>query len=156
MNIRSISVVALAAMCAIVCGCQSTGVKEPNAATAAKLSSAHHSEKATVVVYRPRSALGAILSPTVQIDGKSLVDIDNGHVFVGTVAPGHHVFQIENQNSGTEVTLKSGGTIYLKVEIEPGFWKGNGKLTQVAPEQGEFEAKRLELIDPEQIAPAFR
>jgi hypothetical protein len=40
--------------------------------------------------------------------------------------------------------------------LEPGFWKGNGKLTQVMPEQGKFEAKRLELIDPEQIAPAFR
>ena len=30
-------------------------------------------------------------------------------------------------------------------------WKGNGKLTQSVPEQGEFEAKRCEPINSEQI-----
>lgn len=144
-------------MCAFIAACQTTGPTAPNAATAAKLSSAKHASKVTVVIYRPQNYLGGMLSPTVQLDGKSLVDIDNGRVFIGAIPPGHHVFQIENQESGTEATLTPGSAIYLKVEIVPGVWKGNGKLTQVAPEQGEFEAKRLELIKPSQIDdPAFR
>jgi uncharacterized protein DUF2846 len=154
MNQHSISVLVLVPLCVILCACESTA-RQPDAATVAKLS-ASHSDKATVVVYRPRNSLGGLLSPTVQVDGKSLVDIDNGRVFVGVVSPGRHVFQIENQNSGTEATLKSGSKIYLKVEIEPGMWKGRGKLTQVAPEQGEFEAKRLKLISTEQIAASYR
>jgi hypothetical protein len=154
MNQHSISALILVPFCALLCACESTG-RQPDAATVAKLS-ASRSDRATVVVYRPRNSLGGLLSPTVQVDGKSLVDIDNGRVFVGVISPGHHVFQIENQNSGTEVTLKSGSKIYLKVEIEPGMWKGRGKLTQMAPEQGEFEAKRLKLISTEQIAPTYR
>lgn len=110
-----------------------------------------------MVIYRPQNYLGGMLSPTVQLDGKSLVDMDNGRVFIGAILPGHHIFEIENQKSGTEVTLKPGSIIYLKVEIVPGVWKGNGQLTQVALEQGEFEAKRLELIKPSQIDdPSFR
>ena len=85
------------------------------------------------------------------MDGKELVNISNGTVFVAAIPPGHHVFQIRNQESGTEATLKAGDSIYLKVEIVPGMWKGNGKLTQSAPEQGEFEAKRCRPINSEQI-----
>ena len=147
-------VVVLLSAAAVLCSCETT--KNPDPATVARLSSTGRSGTATVIVYRPHNSLGGMLSPTVQIDGKSLVDIDNGRVFIGAIPPGHHVFNVENQNSGTEVTLKSGGKIYLKVEIEPGMWKGHGKITQVAGEQGEFEAKRLKLIDAEQIAPAYR
>lgn len=142
---------------AFLAACQTTGPTSPNTATVAKLSSAKHAGKVTVVIYRPRNYMGGMLSPTVQLDGKPLVDIDNGRVFIGAISPGHHIFEIENQKSGTEVTLKAGSSIYLKVEIVPGVWKGNGQITQMAPEQGEFEAKRLELIKPGQIDdPAFR
>lgn len=155
MNVRSLFFAVMT--CAFLAACQTTGPTSPNAATAAKLSSTKHAGKVTVVIYRPRNYMGGMLSPTVQLDGKSLVDIDNGRVFIGTIPPGHHIFEIENQKSGTEATLKPGSAIYLKVEILPGVWKGNGQLTQVAPEQGEFEAKRLELIKPSQIDdPAFR
>ncbi len=143
-------------VCGILCSCETDAMRQPNAATVARLSAAARPGTATVVVYRPRNYMGGLLSPTVQADGKSLVDIDNGRVFIGAISAGHHVFQIEDENSGTEVTLKPGSKIYLKVEIEPGMWHGKGKLTQVAAEQGEFEAKRLEMIKAEQIAPAHR
>jgi hypothetical protein len=32
-----------------------------------------------------------------------------------------------------------------------GMWKGGGRLSQMAPEQGSFEAQRLQLIDPNEI-----
>ena len=152
MNLRPIFLfVSVVATCALLTACASSGVKPANPATVSKISSAKKSGKPVLVVYRPRNSLGGLLSPSVEMDGKELVNISNGTVFVAAIPPGHHVFQIRNQESGTEVTLKAGDSIYLKVEIVPGMWKGNGKLTQSAPEQGEFEAKRCEPINSEQI-----
>jgi 3-keto-disaccharide hydrolase len=74
----------------------------------AKLAATHRSGKGTVVVYRPGNFMGSAPSHAVQIDGKSLVNINNGRVFVGAISPGDHVFQIANQDSGTEVPLKPG------------------------------------------------
>ena len=107
-----------------------------------------------MVVYRSSNTFGAFLRPTVTLNGKDLVNIGNGRVFVGTLRPGHHVFEMDDKKSGTEVDLKAGQSVYLKVEIVPGIWKGGGKLTQVAPEQGQFEAKRLELIPVKEIEDA--
>lgn len=59
--------------------------------------------------------------------------------------------------SGAELDLRPGQSYYLKVEIVPGFWKGGGKMTYVAPEQGGLEVQGLELIDAKEIEdPAFR
>ena len=112
---------------------------------------------ATIVIYRPNNSLGAFITPTVMLNGKELINIGNGRVFVAAIAPSRYVVEMDNKKSGTEVTLKSGSSVYLKVEMVPGTWIGKGKLTQVAPEQGEFEAKKLELINPKEIEdPSFR
>jgi hypothetical protein len=132
-------------------------VKPVNPAVAAKFSSVNQRQMATMVIYRPRNSLGAWVSPTVMLDGRDLISIANGRVFVSAIAPGRHVFEMDNKRSGTEVSLKAGSSVYLKVEIVPGVWHGSGNLTQVAPEQGEFEAKRLEVLDLDDIEdPSFR
>jgi len=43
---------------------------------------------------------------------------------------------MDDGTSGAEIDLRPGQSYYLKVEIVPGFWKGGGKMTYVAPEQG--------------------
>ena len=53
--------------------------------------------------------------------------------------------------SGTTVDLKPGHDVYLKIDIVEGFWKGGGKMTQVAPQQGTYEATRLDLIETKEI-----
>jgi hypothetical protein len=142
-------------ICAVLAGCETTPTN-PDAATVSKLSSTGRSGSAAAVIYRPGHYAGSMLSPTIQIDGKDLVDIDNGRVCVVSIPPGHHVFNVDNQDSRTEVTLRPGSKVYLKVVIIPGMWKGNGEITQVVADQGESEAKRLKLIDPSQIAPGYR
>ncbi|MFT3791972.1 MAG: hypothetical protein QM741_13055 [Rudaea sp.] len=106
---------------------------------------------ATMVVYRPSNFMGSGLRPTIELDGKDLANIGNGRVFVSGISPGHHVFEMDDKNSGTAVELKPGDEIYLKVEIVPGFWKGGGKITQVAAQQGMYEAMRLDPIEPKEI-----
>jgi Protein of unknown function (DUF2846) len=134
----------------------SSATKPANPQVLAKLH-AIDKTKATMVIYRPREYMGAALRPTVVLDGKDLVNIGNGKVFVAALSPGHHTFEMDDKKSGTTVDLKAGEEVYLKIEIVPGFWKGGGKMTQVAPQQGTYEATRLDLIEPNEIEdPRFR
>jgi hypothetical protein len=128
----------------------SSATKPANPQVLAKLH-AIDKTKATMVVYRPREYMGAALRPTVVLDGKDLVNIGNGKVFVAGLSPGHHTFEMDDKKSGTSVDLKPGQEVYLKIEIVPGFWKGGGKMTQVAPQQGNYEATRLDLIELKEI-----
>lgn len=131
--------------------CASGTVKPSNPAVVARLHSVDRAQKATVVVYRPAEFQGSALRPTVVMNGRDMVNIGNGRVFIGAVPPGHYAFEMDDKRSGTELDLKSGSELFMKVEIVPGFWKGGGKLTQVAPEQGTYEASRLQLIEPKEI-----
>ena len=40
---------------------------------------------------------------------------------------------------------------FFDIDPQTGFWKGGGKLTQVTPQQGGYEATRLDLIEPKEI-----
>ena len=143
------------AICAVA-GCASEGVRHVSPAAVAKLQSVP-STMARVVIYREGRALGALLRPTVTVNGKDLVNIGNGRVFVGAFRPGHYVFEANDKNSGTELDLKPGSSIFIRMEIVPGIWKGSGRLLQVAPEQGAFEAKRLTPVDLSDIEdPSYR
>jgi hypothetical protein len=137
--------------------CATHEVAPPNPEVQQKLQAIDRSQSAVMVVYRPSEAFGSALRPTVVLDGKDLVNIGNGEVFVSAISPGSYVFEMDNKKSGTQITLKPGDDVYLKIEIVPGAWKGSGKLTQVAPQQGGYEATRLELISTREIEiPAYQ
>ncbi len=110
-----------------------------------------------VAMYREGNFYGSALRPTVVLNGNDLVNVGNGRVSVSAIPSGHYVFEMDDRKSGTEVDLKPGQAVYMKVEVVQGFWKGGGRLLQVAPEQGAFEAKRLEPVNGLEIEnPAFR
>ncbi len=132
-------------------GCATTGVKPTNPAVMRKLDEINKGTMATVVIYRESSFNGGGLRPTVMLDGHDFVNLGNGRVFVGAFRPGHYVFEMDDKKSGTELNLAAGQTVYMKMEIVPGFWKGGGRLLQIAPEQGAFEAKRLKLMPSREI-----
>ena len=138
-------------LAASLTACATSATKPPNPQVVARMHAVDRARMATVVVYRPREMLGAALRPTVVLDGKDLLNIGNGKVFVAPIKPGHYTFEMDDKKSGTQVNLKNGQVVYIKIEIVPGFWKGGGKLTQVAQEQGEYEATRLDLIEAKEI-----
>jgi len=135
----------------------SSETKPANPLVLSKLRAIDKSKMATMVVYRPREYMGAALRPTVVLGGKDLVNIGNGKVFVAALPPGSHTFEMDDKKSGTTVNLKPGDEVYLKIEIVPGFWKGGGKMTQVATQQGNYEATRLDPIELKEIEdPRYR
>ena len=136
---------------ALVAGCATTGVQPANPAVMQRLNSVNQTQMATVVIYRESNFYGAALRPTVTLNGEDFVNVGNGRVFIGAFRPGHYVFEMDDKKSGTEVDLTPGKVVYMKVELVTGFWKGGGKLLQMAPEQGAFEAKRLELMPANEI-----
>jgi hypothetical protein len=156
MPTRIASTLLVAVSCILFAGCATTGVSPVNPVVVSKLQSVG-SQSAAVVIYREKNYAGYALRPTVMLDGRDFVHIGNGRVFVGAFRPGHYVFQMDDKKSGTELNLRPGQTAYMKVEIVPGFWKGGGRMTQMAPEQGSFEARRLQLIESNEIElPAYR
>lgn len=148
-------------LCLSVCifssACATTGVKPTNPAVVAKINAVDKSSMATVVIYRESNFYGSALRPTVMLGGKEFVNIGNGVVFVGAFRPGHYTFEMDDKKSGTEIDLPAGKSVFMKVAVVSGLWKGGGRLTQMAPEQGAFEAKRLNLISANEIEiPAYR
>ncbi len=141
----------LFAACLLLGGCATTGVKLTNPAVVQKLNSIDKASMATVVIYREGNFMGGGLRPTVMLNGKDFVNIGSGRVFIGKFSPGHYAFEMDDRKSGTEVDLHAGQVLYMKVEIVPGFWKGGGRLTQMAPEQGAFESRRLQLLPANEI-----
>ena len=82
------------------------------------------------------------------------MNIGNGRVFVAALNPGRYMIEMDDKKSGAELDLKAGDSAYFKTEIVPGMWKGGGRLLKVLPEQGIFEAKKLEPVPSDEIEKA--
>ena len=149
MNTRIVSLFCLA-LIPTLGGCATTGVKPTNPAVMRKFDEIDKRDNGDGSHLSGKQFHGVGLRPTVMLDGHDFVNVGNGRVFVGAFRPGHYVFEMDDKKSGTELNLAAGQTVYMKMEIVPGFWKGGGRLLQMAPEQGAFEAKRLELM-PSQV-----
>lgn len=126
-------------------------------APAASVEGLSPEEIATVYIYRPKDFMGFALHPTVMLDGKDLINIGNGRLFVGRFPPGRRMFKMDDGKSGAELDLEAGQAYYLQVVIVPGFWKGGGRMSHVTPQQGSVEIQDLKPIELEEIEdPVFR
>ncbi|MGZ8831414.1 MAG: DUF2846 domain-containing protein [Thermoanaerobaculia bacterium] len=114
-------------------------------------------DMATVYIYRPKAFVGFALHPTVMLDGQDLINVANGTVWAGNFKPGHYVFQMDDKKSGAELDLQAGELYYFRVEIVPGMWKGGGRMTLMAKEQGSLEIKNLAPLAPTEVEhPMFK
>jgi Protein of unknown function (DUF2846) len=114
-------------------------------------------DAATVSIYRPKAFGGFALHPTVMLDGQDLVNIANGTVWSGKFKPGHRKFQMDDKQSGAEIDLKAGESYYFRVEIVPGLWKGGGRMTMMAKEQGSLDVQNLAPLSKNEVVhPAFK
>jgi hypothetical protein len=112
---------------------------------------------ATVYIYRPKAFVGFALHPTVMLDGKDLINVVNGTVWAGNFKPGKYLFQMDDKKSGAELDLKPGEIYYFRVEVVPGMWKGGGRMTLMAKEQGSVEIKGLNPLNPNEVVhPMFK
>jgi len=92
-------------------------------------------------VYRARRFVGSGLAPSIFVDDKEVVRIGNGRRATIKLTPGAHTVRSDDKSSAIALDAKSGQEYYVRVDEEPGAWKGHGKLTLLMPEQGSAEYK---------------
>lgn len=109
------------------------------------------SDKATVYVYRYKKYVGSALEPSVYCDEVQLARMDNGRFFVMHLSPGKHTFRSTDRQTGIEINVEAGREYYIRVDISPGFFKGQGALTLMQNEQGAYEIKKLKPLAASKI-----
>ena len=107
--------------------------------------------KPKIYFYRIKQFTGSALEPTVYCDEKELARMDNGRYFVVTLEPGKHTCRMGDKQTGFEVDMKPGEEYYAKISIEMGVFKGRGRLTLLAKEQGAFELKKVKPLGADKV-----
>ena len=107
--------------------------------------------KPKIYFYRIKQFTGSALEPSVYCDEKELARMDNGRYFVVTLEPGKHTCRMGDKQTGFEVDMKPGEEYYAKVSIEVGVFKGRGRLTLLAKEQGAFELKKVKPLGADKV-----
>ncbi len=126
---------------------QSTETKiEPQPSSTPVESTKATVDTVTVIFYRYKAFVGSALEPGVFCDDVEIAKMDNGRWFKAMIAPGKHVLQSNDKQSGIELDLKAGEEYYIRVDLVAGFWKGHGRVTLVPKEQGAFEIEKLKVL----------
>jgi hypothetical protein len=107
--------------------------------------------KPKLYFYRIKQFTGSALEPTVFCDEKELARMDNGRYFVVTLEPGKHTCRMGDKQTGFEIDMKPGEEYYAKITIEAGVFKGRGRLTLLAKEQGAFELKKVKPLAADKV-----
>lgn len=101
--------------------------------------------------YRYNQMQGIMLRPSVFVDGKKILRMDNGSFYDADLPAGEHTFYAEDKQAGAVVTLEPGKEYYFRTDLQVGFLKGHFRLTMVMPEQGKFDLAKLKPLDKESL-----
>lgn len=135
-----------------ICNAQDpTPAASPTPAPATETPAVVSDAKPKIYFYRIKQFTGSALEPTVYCDEKELARMDNGRYFVVTLDPGKHTCRMGDKQTGFEVDMKPGEEYYAKVSIEMGVFKGRGRLTLLAKEQGAFELKKVKPLGADKV-----
>ncbi|MBI4916260.1 MAG: DUF2846 domain-containing protein [Acidobacteria bacterium] len=92
-----------------------------------------------VVVYRQKRIVGAALNTSVYLDGTEVADLDPGTYVKVKATPGQHRMWADEERDAQTVTVAAGTTVYFRMELVPGLWKGHGRLVAVDAADGAAE-----------------
>jgi hypothetical protein len=122
-------------------------------ATAEKAPAAHSAQAGTSVgllhVYRQRRFVGSALAPSIFVDDQQVARVGNGRRFTARLTPGTHAIRSDDKSSSISLDVKAGQDYYVRIDEEPGAWKGHGKLTLLQSEQGKPEYALVKPVEPE-------
>ena len=100
-----------------------------------------------IYFYRTANPLGAVIQPSVRLDGVVVGDsIPNG-VFFCDVAPGRHTASVRSEvENSAEVDVAAGRSTYVKMDRGAGWLYARVQIEVVPPETGASEAAASTLI----------
>lgn len=97
----------------------------------------------TIVMYRPRTLVGAAVGCPIRIKGIEVVELGRGKYFEMPVEAGRHI--LTNKTSSIEVNVEPGETRYVRCHMAAGFLAARAKLEIVGPESFEPDRDKYEL-----------
>jgi hypothetical protein len=100
-------------------------------------------------VYRQRRFVGSALAPSIYVDDQQLARVGNGRRFTAKLTPGTHAIRSDDKSSSVSLDVKPGQDYYVRIDEEPGAWKGHGKLTLPQSEQGKPEYALVKPVETE-------
>lgn len=127
----------------------SPGTPPPSSAPAPV--SGQDDSKATVYVYRPGKFMGKALEPSVFLDDKKLLDMDNARYFALKLDAGRHILRSNEKDSEIDQTWEAGKTYYVKITIAAGMMKGHGQMGMVADKLALKEIQKLRPLDSDHV-----
>ncbi len=110
---------------------------------------------ARLVIYRT-SPFGLLIQPDYLVDGRKAGTAQPGAFVMCDLAPGKHsvsvanipiALPLTNEPDAVTVTLRAGGTTYLRAEPRTGIVAGTVTLTHVAESQGRGDVASLNRIE---------
>ena len=100
-----------------------------------------------IVLYRPSSALAAVLRMPITVDGTPIGSLANGGFLTRSVPPGQYLVQTTAPSvagvSNVSVSLSAGQTVYIRGETALGYPTGRAKLFQVSAGQAKSEIAKM-------------
>ncbi|MFZ5787272.1 MAG: DUF2846 domain-containing protein [Acidobacteriota bacterium] len=145
---------------ALMAGCSSsasrpeaapTPAPEPTPAPAAAPATADTADAGFIVVYRQKRIVGLALNTSVYLDGTETAELDPGTYVRLKAAPGTHRMWADEEKDAVEVTIEAGKTLYFRMDLVPGLWKGHGKMAAMSESAGAAEFASFELKRAEKI-----
>lgn len=114
---------------------------QPAKAAATPQASSDAAEPSCLCVYRARRYAGGALAPSIYVDDRHVARVGSGRRIAVKLTAGERTIHSDDKSSSISLDVKPGETYFVRIDEEPGFWKGHGKLTLVFPEQGVAEYK---------------
>lgn len=154
--------VAFALLAILTVGCSSTApapapaatpvaAAAPPAGAAEVVASEPSGDEALLTFYRKKRVVGMALNTSVYVDGVEVAELDPGTYAKVRVQPGEHIVWADEEKDAITITAEPGATLYFRMELVPGLWKGHGKAVHVdaatgAAELAEYQCKLTDEI----------
>jgi hypothetical protein len=125
----------------------SLSIAQTNDSTSTAVS-ATSSNTASVTFYRPKRFTGSGLTPSVYVDGKEVLRLDNGRYYTIQLPVGKHTIESSmKKHAPLEVELKAGESAFFEMVILTGNWRGGGRLVPVSADEAQEAMKKLKPLD---------
>jgi hypothetical protein len=125
----------------------------PGASPSSPVAAGKDPAKATVYVYRPGKFFGKALEPSVFLDERKLLDMDNGRYLAIKLEPGRHVLRSNEKDSEIDQAWEAGQTYYVKITIAAGMMKGHGLMGMVTEKLALKEMQKLRPLNKDNVEP---
>ncbi len=100
-----------------------------------------------VVLYRPASAVAAVLQMPITLNGNPIGSLANGGILTSSVSPGQYAVQVTAPSidgvSSVSISVAAGETVFVRGETALGWPTGRAKLVLTSPGQASSEISRM-------------